>query len=526
MPKTDPLARWIQSLHAAWPGNWPDLEPTSFVRTLNDHRWEPTFRDRLVVGRGRDAPLENSPLARAIDTLQRRDCSSMTLTRAALDRLHDAARRYHAVISLDAERALAGASAADKRRRRGDQTPALLGLPLAHKALFYRRGLACSGGSDARNGFIPRVTATALDRLDAAGAIDLGQLHTTEAALDPSGLCSSIGPCRNPWDTAYVPGGSSSGSAVAVATRAITAALGSDTGGSVRIPAALCGVTGLKPTYGCISRHGVMPVSHTCDHVGILASSARDCGILLSIIAGHDDHDPTTWNHFPDLSELPRQTRLDGLRIGVPQAFFHVTVAPSLRANLDASLQTFAKLGAELREVPMFDYAQLNALAAIVLHAEASAVHAVSLRQPDDHYSEQIRQRLAIGLEIPAQAYAQANALRGHVLSRFMKTVMDDIDVLHLPVTAIATPEIETADGRSTIDASALGELTRMTRPFNYLGLPALVLPCGFGVSRNGRPLPQGMQLVGRPFSETSLIQIGDAYQQVTDWHQRQPVDQ
>ncbi|WP_254277554.1 amidase [Halomonas sp. 3H] len=523
------LRSWHDQLDHAWQAPWPLSEPSDFavVMAQRAHPQDVTPDGTGPSERVRPEPAYTRPefgLTAAAEAMRRGEVSATELTIDSLKRLDTIGRDLNAVIAVDEEAALVAARCADRRRQAGQADSPLLGIPLAHKALYGRAGRESTSGAAARRGFVPNATATVLERLDAAGAVDLGQLHTTEAALDPSGLECHIGPCRNPWDETVITGGSSSGSAVAVACGAVFGSLGSDTGGSVRIPAALCGVTGIKPTYGRVSRHGVLPVSFSCDHVGVLGRTAGDCALLLEAIAGHDPRDATSSKHpMGSALAVGGCVSLAGRRIGVPEGFFRDYLHHDAQALLDDSLKALRELGADLVPVPHFDYDELNALAAVTLQAEAATVHLTSLQTRPHAYSRAIRRRLQLGLGIPAVAYNQAIGLRGLRLAEFLDQVMAYVDMLHTPVIAMPTPSITWQAGKPSIDRADMAALTRLTRPFNYLGLPAITLPCGFMRSPAGKPIPVGFQLVGHPFSELELAAAGAAYQSATDWHRHQP---
>jgi aspartyl-tRNA(Asn)/glutamyl-tRNA(Gln) amidotransferase subunit A len=360
-----------------------------------------------------------------------------------------------------------------------------------------------------------------LKRLDAAGAIQFGVLHMAEFAFGPTGHNHHDGPCRNPWNTAHVTGGSSSGAGASVAARAGFAALGSDTGGSVRLPAAICGITGLKVTYGRISRAGAMPLSFSMDTIGPLARSAADCAVLLGVLAGPDPADPTASGEaVPDYPARLAQP-VKGLRVGVPTTYFTDDIDPGVGAALTESIKALESLGCAIVPVTLpAEMAAFDAAGTHVIAAEAAACHGNWLRTRPQGYSPQVRARLERGLALPATRYIDALRLRGPATAAFAQAVFTRVDVLHAPVLPVATPTIaETDVGGSPAMDRTLALMTRFTRPFNYLGVPSLAVPCGFLSSG----LPVGMQLVGRPFDEATLLALGHAFQQATDWHKREP---
>ena len=393
-------------------------------------------------------------------------------------------------------------------------------MPLAHKDLFYRKGKVVACGSKIRRDFVPDTTATVLERLDAAGSIDLGSLHMAEFAFSPSGYNEHYGHCRNPWNPAHVPGGSSSGSAAAVAARIVYGSLGSDTGGSLRHPAAMCGVTGLKPTLTRVSRAGVMPLSHSLDCVGPLARTARDCARLMEVIAGADAEDATSSAQPVPRYEAALDGNVRGLKIGVARDYYYDVVTLEVDRRLEESLAAFRSMGATVTQVDVPDIHLINTLMHVLMAVEAATVHRKWLATRRDEYSDQVRSRIEPGLFYPATRYLEALSLRASIVKEFVATAMKDVDVLHLPAIPIPVPTIdETTRGAPADVARTIGVLGHATRGINYLGLPAISVPAGF----DGKGLPVGFQLVGRPFTEAALLRAADAYQRVTDWHKRKP---
>ncbi|GAB1577937.1 amidase [Bordetella petrii] len=450
--------------------------------------------------------------------------SAQELARLALDRLAPVHAATAACVEVLRDAAIAQARRLDQRLAAGEPPGPLAGMPLAHKDLLQRAG--CSPGYGMAHAVGAADTATVLRRFDAAGALHLARLHMTELAFDPSGANAMAGDCRNPWAPARIPGGSSSGSAAVVAAGAVYGALGSDTGGSIRIPAALCGVTGLKPTFGLVSRAGAMSLSASLDHLGPIARSARDCALMLQPIAGYDIADAGSIAAARrDDYAAGLDAPLQGLRIGVPQGYFAAGLHPAVQAVIARSLDTFRLLGADIRDVPDFPYDAVNALAILMIRAEANALYEHLLRpDTDPALGAFTRARLREGVAIPAALYLQALALRGPLVQRFAQTVLAGVDVLLAPVFALPTPRL---DEFASLDARAQflrGELTRLTRPVNYLGLPALSLPGGAcSVEGEKVELPVGFQLIGRPYSEALLLRLGHAFQKATSWHLRKP---
>lgn len=464
--------------------------------------------------------LHEMTLAEAAAALRARRVSAVELLQAQLARARAVQPAINAFIRIDEETAMAHARALDGEAARGHFRGPLHGVPMAHKDMFYRTGLVTTCGSAIRRNARADTTATALERLDAAGAIDFGTLNMAEFAYGPTGHNVHVGAARNPWNTAHITGGSSSGSGAAVAARATFGALGSDTGGSVRLPASLCGVTGLKVSYGRVSRAGAMPLSYSMDTIGPLARTALDCALMLQVLAGADPRDPTTpAQSVPDYAARLQQP-LGGLRVGVPNQFFHDDLDPVVARCIDEARRVLASLGCRIIPVDLPDMRAAEVAATHVIAAEAATLHGNWLRNRPQDYSPQVRARLMRGLAVPASRYIDALRLRGELLQRFMSEVFNQVDVLHLPSLAIATPTLAETDvgGGARMDR-ILALLTRLQRPLNFLGLPSIALPCGETPSG----MPVGMQLAGRPFAEDVILHLAHAFQQVTPWHARQP---
>jgi aspartyl-tRNA(Asn)/glutamyl-tRNA(Gln) amidotransferase subunit A len=341
-----------------------------------------------------------------------------------------------------------------------------------------------------------------------------------EFAFSPTGYNEHYGHARNPWHPEYVPGGSSSGSGAAVAARMIYGSLGTDTGGSLRHPAAMCGVTGLKPTLTRVTRAGVMPLSHSLDCVGPLARTARDCARLLALIAGPDRADATAaQREVPDY-EAALSGDVRGLRIAVPRSYYYEPVTAEIRALLEESLRAYRELGATVVEVDVPDMALINTLAHVLMAVEAATVHRPWLEKRRDEYADQVRSRIEPGLFYPATRYCEALNLRAQLTEEYLRLTLNDADVLHLPAIPIPVPTIaETTAGSPAEVARIIGTVGHCTRGINYLGLPSISVPAGF--DSNG--MPAAFQLVGRPFAEGMLLRAADAYQRITSWHSRVP---
>ena len=429
----------------------------------------------------------------------------------------------NATIWIDLEQGERAASAADARRSGAAGMRTLHGLVLAHKDMFRQDGRAPSCGGAVPEFFPAAAPATVIDRLAAAGAGVFAGLNMAEFAQNASGHNRIFGDCRNPWNAAYVPGGSSSGSAAAVAACCTYGALGSDTGGSIRIPASACGVTGLRPTMGRVSRAGAMPLSASNDTIGPLARTARDCARLLGVIAGPDPRDPASVDRLVPDYEAALDGDVRGLRIAIPRAHFLDGADPEIAGAFDAALRTIEDLGATPRDVALPVIPTVIAYAGIVSRVEAASIHARSVRRTPWLYTPSLLARLYASLAIPAVYYSEAVSRRGALLRAFGEQVFRAADVLAVPTLRCRVPTLAETDVDTEPAEHAeaiMAELTANTRPISYLGLPAISIPCGF--DSNG--LPIGLQLIGRPFAEPTLLRLADAYQRESDWHLRRPV--
>jgi len=445
--------------------------------------------------------------------------SSREATQSCLDRIARWQPKLNAFMAIEADDALKAADAADAALANGRVKGVLHGVPLAHKDMYYDAGKVVTCGSKIRKDFVATTTSTALQRLKDAGTVRLGSLQMVEFAYGPTGHNPHYGAVRNPWNVEHITGGSSSGSGSAVAARLTFAALGSDTGGSIRMPAHFCGVTGLKTTVGRISRAGAMPLSWSLDTVGPLARSVEDCALLVGLMAGADPEDPTASAlPVPDYMAATKQS-IKGLRIGVPTAFYVDDLDPEVARVLDETLAVLTKEGAEIVKVELPDQRQLTAACQFVLATEAAAFHRRWMIERPQDYGAQVYMRLQNGLAISAVSYLEAMRWRGPALAAYLAAV-EGTDAVIAPVAPMAAPTIAESDVGNSHDAEAvIQRVTRFTRPINYLGLPSLSIPTGF--ANNG--LPVGMQIIGRSFDEAMLVRIGAAFQRATDFHDRVP---
>jgi aspartyl-tRNA(Asn)/glutamyl-tRNA(Gln) amidotransferase subunit A len=465
-------------------------------------------------------------LTEIAEAIAMRRASSLEVTTACLARIKAWQPVINAFIRVDEESALRQAAERDAELAAGRHRGPLHGVPLAHKDLLYRKGRVTTGGSKILRDAVADTTSTLLERLDAAGAIDLGALNMSEFAAGPTGHNVHYGPARNPYDRSRITGGSSSGSGAAVGARLVFGSLGSDTGGSIRLPAAACNVVGLKATYGRVSRHGALARSWSLDHVGPLARTARDCAVIFTAVAGHDPRDPTTTTReVPALSALLADlddTSLAGIRIGVPDEAVLSAVDPGVAVALEGSRRVLQARGATLREVPFPDLPKLADIGETIVKSEAATMHRQWLETRPADYAHQVRVRIEGGFYIPATQYLDALRLRAVLLERFLKETMAEVDLIHCPMILSPLPTIAESD----VEAQAAGEvldlvrrLTTYTRPFNFLGVPAISIPCGFDL----HGLPIAFQLIGRPFAEALCLRAAAAYQVDTNFHRKVP---
>jgi aspartyl-tRNA(Asn)/glutamyl-tRNA(Gln) amidotransferase subunit A len=458
-------------------------------------------------------------LTEVAHAIAQKQLSSREVTQSCLDRIKQWQPRLNAFMAVEADEALGAADTADAALAKGNSGGVLHGVPLAHKDMYYDAGKVVTCGSKIRRDWVATSTSTALQRLKDAGTVRLGSLQMAEFAYGPTGHNAHYGAVHNPWGIDHVTGGSSSGSGAAVAARLTFAALGSDTGGSIRMPAHFCGVTGLKTTVGRVSRAGAMPLSQSLDTVGPLARSAEDCALLLGLMAGADPEDPTCVSGpLPDYAAATREP-IKGLTLGIPSAFYVDDLDPDVARVLDETTNVLKAEGARVVQVELPDQRQLTAACQLVLAVEAAAFHKRWMIERPGDYGAQVLMRLQNALAIPAVSYLEALRWRGPALAAHIAAT-SGVDAVLAPVAPVAAPTIAESDVGNSADAEAvIQRLTRFTRPVNYLGLPALSIPCGFAKSG----LPVGMQLIGRSFDEATLLRIGAAFQRATDFHDQRP---
>jgi aspartyl-tRNA(Asn)/glutamyl-tRNA(Gln) amidotransferase subunit A len=441
---------------------------------------------------------------------RKRELSPVEVTRALLARIEKLDPALHAFVTLTADRALADARAAEEALGRGDTRP-LLGVPVAHKDIYLTKGIRTTGGSALLADWIPEEDATCVRRWQEAGTVLLGKLITHEFAFGIQFPGHRFPAARNPWNTAHIPGGSSSGSGAALAAGLVYGATGSDTGGSIRGPAAFCGIVGLKPTYGRSSRAGVLTLSWTLDHTGPMARTVEDCASLLQRLAGHDPLDPASSRAPVADYAAALEGGVRGVRIGVVRNYFFEGVDPEVARAFEEAMATLRRLGAEVRDVEIPSLAATHSFLLIML-AEAYAYHERDLRERPELYGDVLRERLQAGALVTGAEYVQAQRIRSEIC-RETAAVLGSVDVLATPTTPRpATPFAQAHDPEFGFPRSNMP-------PFNITGLPTLALPCGFSSSG----LPLSLQLAAGPFDEATVLRVGHAYEQATSWHTRRP---
>lgn len=445
------------------------------------------------------------------------DLSARAVTDAHVERMARLQPLINCFISGEPESAQAAADRSDAEASKGQRRGDLHGIPLAHKDVLYRKGVPVTSGMRVLD-TPASYTATVIERLDAAGAINLARLNLDEFA--GLGKNEHFGRCVNPWSPEHISGGSSSGPGVAVAARVACGALGSDAGGSIRMPAAMCGVVGLKPTFGLVSRYGNVHTTWSVDCLGPLTRTVEDCAIVLQAIAGHDPEDPTTAGvRVPDY-RASLSADLTGMTIARAVGYPFDTVDDETAALMEGALKALRDLGAEIIDIAVPNIDQLNDLQQVLTKAERATIYSRALRIRPDDVSFTARSILYEGFLIPATRYLEAVSLRQILLRAYLDAVHAQADVLFTPVITTPVPaiaEIETADA-DELERTFTGS-AGCVRFASYLGIPGMSVPCGF--TANG--LPTGFQLLGPPFSEDRLFRVGHAYQQSTDWHTIEP---
>ncbi len=491
------------------------------------------------------------------DALRARKLSAREVADSAL-RAIDGLAGLNAFLHVDRDLTLAQADAADQLLAAGEAAPPLAGIPIAHKDVFVTTGWRTTAASKMLDGYVSPFNATVVEHLAAAGAVSLGKLNCDEFAMGSGNENSAFGPARNPWDPQAVPGGSSGGSAVAVAAGLAAAATGTDTGGSVRQPAALCGVSGIKPTYGTVSRYGIIAYGSSLDQAGPIARHARDLLEILDPISGFDPRDSTSLQFCDEQPNAPGRIRaafdqavrrqdalgsqpLKGLRIGVPAEFFNEGLSPEVASAVEVALRAFESLGAVRVGISLPRTELSIPTYYVIAPAEASSnlsrydgvryghraaqyrdLAEMTSRSRSEGFGPEVLRRIMVGTYVLSHGYydayyLQAQRVRRMIVNDFQQAFSSQCDVIMGPVTP--NPAKRIGENRDDPTSDWLADI--YTLGVSLAGLPAMSIPCGFG--RPERPLPIGLQIIGNYFSEGLLLAVADRYQQLTDWHQRKP---
>ena len=476
-------------------------------------------------------------LSEASDKLRRREISSVDLTEAVLQRIAATDGQVHAYLTLARDTALTQARLADESLKRNQNTAPLLGIPIAVKDNFLTRGIKTSCASKILGEFMPPYDATTVGKLRQAGAVIVGKTNLDEFAMGSSAENSAFFPTRNPWNLERIPGGSSGGSAAAVAADQCIAALGTDTGGSIRQPAACCGVVGLKPTYGRVSRYGIIAFASSMDQVGPMTKDVRDSALLLQAIAGHDPADSTSARlAVPNFVEA-LTGKVTGLRLGVPKEYFVSGMQPEVEQAVRNAIDTLAKQGATIEEISLPHTEYAVAVYYIVATAEASSnlarydgmrfgyrADAKDLTETyrvsrDEGFGAEVKRRIMLGTYVLSAGYYDAYYLKAQ---RVRTLIKNDFDEAFKRCDVILTPTAPTTAfkiGEKIQDPLQMYLSDIFTISINLAGLPAISLPCGF----DGENMPIGLQIIGKHFDETTVLRTAHAYEQATQWHQQKP---
>jgi aspartyl-tRNA(Asn)/glutamyl-tRNA(Gln) amidotransferase subunit A len=456
-------------------------------------------------------------ISRLAPMIRSKKVSPLEITRFLLDRINRMQPSINAYITVASEIAISQARQAEKEIAQGKYRGILHGIPISIKDLFDTRGIRTTAGSKIMKRRIPKQNAEAVDRLLGSGCILLGKTNLHEFAYGATNVNPHYGPVRNPWNLAHISGGSSGGSAASVVSTQAIASLGTDTGGSIRIPAAACGCVGFKPTYGRISLSGVIPLAPSLDHAGPLSRCVLDAALMFETIAGRNPWAP--YSGKTALTEIKKGPR--GLKIGVPKQYFFSRLQPDIRRAASAALVVFEQLGAEICEVNLKGMELTGSLAADITAGEAYPYHADWLAQKPELYGEDLRSRLEQSAGMSAFTYIQAQRKRREY-AEMMERVLDSVHLLLTPTLPVTAPRIDQKQvqlGNRREDVRIA--LLSFTRPANLSGLPAISLPCGF----SSEGLPIGIQLIGRRFDELTILRAAYGYENSTSWHSCFPPD-
>jgi aspartyl-tRNA(Asn)/glutamyl-tRNA(Gln) amidotransferase subunit A len=451
--------------------------------------------------------------------IRNKKVSPVEIVEAQLARISALEPALNSFITLMPDEAIEAARQAEQEIQAGQYRGPLHGIPLGLKDMYYVKGVPNTSGSKLFDDFVPEFEGTIVTRLREAGTIFLGKTNTHQLAYGITGENPDHGHMHNPWDPELIAGGSSGGSASATASGECTFTMGSDTGGSIRVPGSLCGLAGLKPTYGRLSCHGISGLSLSMDHPGPIARTVEDCALAMDLVAGYDPNDPVSAN--VPVSDYAGVLNGDvrGLRVGVPREYFEVPLDPQVEQAVRSAIDVLGDLGAAVTEVswPMYHYAM--AIAVAIQLVEVTAYHRKLVLTHGPHLYPPVRLLIESGFFISAADFLEAQRARA-LFVRQSRDLLEDVDILVGPMTPITAHKIGAAEVKvGDIVMGSRPALTQYTRPFNLNGFPAITVPCGF--SDDG--LPIGLQIAGRPFDEETVLRAAHAYEQATDWHTRRP---
>ena len=473
--------------------------------------------------------------------LQTREISSVELTQTYLDRITKYNPSINAYVALDAEKSLHQAKAADARISAGN-ADALTGIPFAQKDIFCAKGWVTTCGSKMLKDFVAPYDAHVISQFNAAGAVNLGKTNMDEFAMGSSNETSYFGGVKNPWDSARVPGGSSGGAAAAVAARLCAAATGTDTGGSIRQPASLCGFTGLKPTYGLVSRYGMIAFASSLDQAGPMAKSAEDCALMMNVMAGFDARDSTSLNHPKEDYTRALNTPLSGLKIGLPREYFADGLDANVAKLIESAIAEYKKLGATVVDISLPNSKLSIPVYYVLAPAEASSnlsrydgvryghraaeytdLMDMYMKSRAEGFGAEVKRRILIGTYVLSAGYYDAYYLKAQQIRRLI--AQDFVEAFKLcdVIMGPTAPSTAFKAGEKADDPVAMYLQDVYTIATNLAGLPGMSIPAGFVDSDDGKALPVGLQLMGNYFEEAKMLNIAHQYQQVTDWHLREP---
>ena len=483
----------------------------------------------------------NQSLKNLSQMLAKKELSSVEMTQTFLDRIHQHNPNINAYITLDEEKTLAQAKSADARIAAGTATT-LTGIPIAQKDIFCAKDWKTTCGSKMLENFVSPYDAHVITQFNNAGAVNLGKTNMDEFAMGSSNETSYFGCVKNPWDFDRVPGGSSGGSAAAVAARLCAAATGTDTGGSIRQPASLCGFTGLKPTYGIVSRFGMIAFASSLDQAGPMAKSAEDCALMMNTMAGFDERDSTSLNHPKEDYSRSLNAPLAGLKVGLPKEYFAEGLDADVEKIIESAIAEYKKLGAEFVDISLPNASLSIPVYYVLAPAEASSnlsrydgvryghraaeyndLMEMYMKSRAEGFGEEVKRRILIGTYVLSAGYYDAYYLKAqqirHLIADDFKAAFKKCDIIMGPTV----PSTAFKTGEKTDDPVSMYLQDIYTIATNLAGLPGMSIPAGFSPTEDGKPLPVGLQIIGNYFDEARMLNVGHAYQQVTDWHTNMP---